>query len=184
MKRLLIAALLVASCKSARVEAVEAAAPQPPTPQHEWLQQLVGEWNVSARATMTPGEPPMQFEFTESVRSIGVTWVLAEGSAEFQGAPFTSLMTLGYDPSKQLFVGTWVDSMQTHLWTYRGALDSSGKVLTLETEGPSFGDPTQMAKYRDSLQVLSPDHRRLSSSVLGPDGAWTVFNTVDYHRVQ
>ena len=59
------------------------------------------------------------------------------------GGPATTLMTLGYDPEKKRFVGTWIGSMMTHLWIYDGALDAAGKVLTLDAEGPSFaGDGT------------------------------------------
>lgn len=47
----------------------------------------------------------------------------------------TTIMTIGYDPHRQRFVGTFVASMMTHLWMYEGALDDGERVLTLETEG-------------------------------------------------
>ena len=65
--------------------------------QHEWLQQLVGEWTVSSDAVMGPDGESVLWESTESVRSIGGLWVVAEGSADNYGEPFTSLLTLGYD---------------------------------------------------------------------------------------
>jgi hypothetical protein len=40
--------------------------------------------------------------------------------------PATTMMTLGYDPPKRRFVGTFNDSMMTHLWVYDGALDAAG----------------------------------------------------------
>ncbi|TAH35599.1 MAG: DUF1579 domain-containing protein [Planctomycetota bacterium] len=152
------------------------------TDQHKWLAQLVGEWTATSEATMAPGTEPMRMESTESVRSIGGLWILAEGSATFFGAPFTSIMTLGYDPQKKAFVGSWIDSMQTHLWTYTGKLDDAGKVLTLEAEGPAFDDPTRTAKYRDAIELKSPDHKVLTSSVQMEDGTWTTFLKADYRR--
>ena len=73
-------------------------APAAPTDQHEWLQQLVGEWEVSSKMSMGPDAEATTMQSTESVRSIGGLWTLGEGRADFGGRPFTSIMTLGYDP--------------------------------------------------------------------------------------
>jgi hypothetical protein len=173
----LITAVLLAS--AATQDLHEATSSQA---EHAWLQQLVGEWTVSAEATMEPGAEPMQMESSESVRSIGGLWVLAEGSATYGGAPFTSIMTLGYDPKQEAFVGTWIDTMQPHLWSYRGKLDEARKVLTLETRGPSFGDPSASADYRDVIELKGPDHRVLSSSVKDEEGKWTTFMKAEYRR--
>ena len=55
--------------------------------------------------------------------------------------PSTTIMTLGYDPQKERFVGTFVASMMTHMWHYNGSLDAAEKVLTLDTEGPEHERP-------------------------------------------
>ena len=56
-----------------------------PQKEHGWLQKLVGEWTSEAEATMEPGKPPETFRGTESVRSLGGLWVLAEGQGEMPG---------------------------------------------------------------------------------------------------
>ena len=184
----LIAVALLASCASNTLTTTtsphptDMPAPAPRVEQHAWLQQLVGEWTMKAEATMGPGTEPMLMESTESVRSIGGLWVVGEGQASFDGTPFTSLLTLGYDPAQRAFVGTWVDTMQAHMWTYVGKLDDSKKVLTLAAEGPSFDDPTRTSKYRDAIEIVGPDHRVLTSSVQRPDGQWTTFMRADYRR--
>ena len=109
-------------------------------------------------------------------------WILAEGTASFGGMPFTSMMTLGYDPRKKAYVGTWVDTLQTHLWTYVGQLDDSGRQLTLDTEGPGFNNPSKMARYRDAFEVKGPDHLELSSSVQNSEGTWNTFMRAQYRR--
>ena len=38
--------------------------------EHEWLQQLVGEWSFEVEAIMPGGAPPEKHKGTESVRSI------------------------------------------------------------------------------------------------------------------
>lgn len=175
---------LIAAFAALAVGAVAVQDMPTPTPeeQHKWLQQLVGDWTVTAEATMEPGAEPMKWESTESVRSIGGLWILAEGSASFDGTTFTSIMTLGYDPQKKAFVGTWIDTMQTHLWSYTGTLDESKKVLTLEAEGPHFEDPTKSCKFHDVIELKGADHKVLSSSMQGEDGTWTTFMRAEFRR--
>lgn len=150
--------------------------------QHEWLLQLVGEWEASSETITEPGAEPSRWEISESVRAIGELWIVAEGTATYEGQPFTSMLTLGYDPNKDAFVGTWVDSIQSMMWTYLGKLDNEKRVLTLEAEGPSSGDATKTAKYRDQLELINSDHKRMTSSVLGDDGNWQEYMRVDYQR--
>ena len=62
------------------------------------------------------------------------------------------LITLGFDPAKKKYVGSWVGSMMPQLWTYEGALDPTGRILALESQGPSFEDPTKTSLYRDTIE--------------------------------
>ena len=155
--------------------------PQEPTAQHHWLQQLVGEWTCKVEASMD-GQPPTQMETVEHCRSFGATYVVAEGEGTANGTQVRTLLTIGYDVAKGTFVGTWIDTMQTHLFVYKGTLDDARKVLTLETEGPSFGDPKQTSTYRDAIEIVDADHKRLTSSVRNADGSWTRFMTANYQR--
>ncbi len=154
-----------------------------PQKEHEWLQKLVGEWTYEIEMTMAPGEPPSKSKGTESVRSIGGLWTLAEGKGGMpDGSPETSLMTLGYDPQKKRYIGTWIGSMMTHMWVYEGTLDAVEKVLTLDSEGPSMSGDGKTAKYQDAIELKSDDHRVLTSRMLGEDGKWQAFVTAHYRR--
>jgi hypothetical protein len=86
--------------------------PQRETPQneHQWLQQLVGDWSYEVEATMGPDQPIETSTGTERVKSLDGFWVVAEGQGEMCGDTATTIMTLGYDPQKQRYVGTWVGS--------------------------------------------------------------------------
>src|SRR2546425_6168325 len=100
-----------------------------PQQEHHWLQQLVGEWVFENECSMGPDQPPGKFTGAETVRTLGGIWVLCEGRGEMPGGGIAiSVMTLGYDPSKKRYLGTFVASMMTHLWQYDGALDAAGKV--------------------------------------------------------
>lgn len=154
-----------------------------PGAEHDWLQQLVGEWSAEIDCAMGPDKPRQTSHGTESVRSLGGLWTLGEGKGEMPGCgPVTSLMTLGFDPAKGRFVGSFTASMMTKLWLYEGALDESGTVLTLDTEGPSMTGDGTSSPYRDVLTIESRDYRTMSSHALGKDGAWTEFMTAHYRR--
>src|SRR5262245_40408313 len=99
-----------------------------PQTEHQWLEQLVGDWTSEMECSMGPGEPPMKSKGIESVRSLGGLWTVGEGEGDTpEGEPAKSIMTLGYDPKTGHFVGTFVASCMTHLWIYKGSLDESGK---------------------------------------------------------
>jgi hypothetical protein len=154
-----------------------------PQKEHQWLQKLVGEWTYESSASMGPDAAPINTQGTESVRTLGGLWVLCEGHFEMPGGgPDTTLMSLGFDPDKKRFVGTFIGSMMTYLWIYDGELDQAGRVLTLNAEGPDFSVPGKMAKYKDVIEIKDDDHRVLSSHFLGDDGTWHGFMTANYRR--
>ncbi len=156
-----------------------------PQREHQWLQQLVGEWTYECEASMEPGKPPENFKGSERVRSLGGLWVQCEGRGEMPGGGMaTMLMTLGYDPQKKRYVGTWVGSMMTYLWVYDGLLDAEEKVLTLNAKGPNCAGDGKFARYKDAIEIRSHDHRVLTSHMLGNDGKWHGFMTANYRKVK
>ncbi|MCC6407559.1 MAG: DUF1579 domain-containing protein [Planctomycetes bacterium] len=164
--------------------ATERARSQPlePAVAAEWLQRFVGEWTSVAEVTLEPGGDPMRFESTESVRAIGRSWIVAESHADADGQAFTSLLTIGFDERAGAIVGTWIDSMQPYLWHYEGRLDVAHDTLTLESVGPSMGDPKVLARYRDVFELDGTERKVLTSSVQGDDGQWTTFMRSEYRR--
>lgn len=158
-----------------------------PQKEQRWLARLVGEWTYESVATGGAGEPPVRQVGTESVRSLDGVWVVCEGRGEIAGAGtapavMTTLMTLGYDPARARYVGSFVGSMMPQLWVYEGELDAAGEALTLDTEGPSVLAGEGTAKYKDVIEFRGDDHRVLTSNVLGADGRWHEFMTASYRR--
>ena len=155
-----------------------------PTREHAWLGQLVGKWTCEAEMHGEPGQTPEKTRGTETVRSLGGLWFLFDGEGEMPGGAghATMQMTLGYDPQRKAFVGTWVGSMMTHLWVYSGTLDAAKGELALESEGPSMAGDGSMAPYRDVIAVVTKDYRKLTSHMRAEDGSWRPFMTAHYHR--
>jgi hypothetical protein len=155
-----------------------------PQQEHQWLSKLVGEWTWEAEATMAPDQPAHKVQATEVVRSLGGLWVLCEShhGTTPEGDPSTTIMTLGYDPLRKRYVGTFIGSMMSYMWVYEGVLDATGNKLTLDTVGPTFDGTGKMAQYKDVIEFKSPDHRVLTSQTLTPDKGWQQFMTAHYRR--
>lgn len=151
-------------------------------PQQKWLKQLVGEWDVQFKMYMQPDQPPAETTGTDSVRALGDHWIVAETKTTMMGAPFSGILSLGYDPQKKHFNGTWIDSMGGHLWVYKGTLNDAGDTLTLETEGPSMQDLNETARYKEVITIKGKGHRTFTSSIETEDGQWMKILEAEYRR--
>jgi hypothetical protein len=155
-----------------------------PQKEHQWLKKLVGQWTFESESPGEAGQPPTKLKGSETVRMLGDVWMIGEGQGEMPGGGMGHMvMTIGYDPQKKRFVGSWIGSMMTNFWVYDGFLDESGKVLTLESDGPSMTGEG-MSKYRDIIEIVDDNHRILSGNILQADGTWMRFMETHYRRKQ
>jgi hypothetical protein len=153
-----------------------------PTKEHELLKKFVGEWESTAEAVAGPNMPAMTCKGRSSAKMLGGFWVVIEAETDMMGMKINALQTIGYDPARKRYIGTWVDSMFNHKWDYVGTVDDAGKKLTLEAEGPNFMAEGKTAKFRDSYEFKSPDHIEATSSMQGEDGKWVTFMTGQIKR--
>lgn len=153
-----------------------------PVKEHEFLQQFVGEWTSHSEASAGPGLPAFSCEGKMTSRMLGGFWVVSESKATVMGMTMQSIQTIGYSPEQKKYVGTWVDSMMNYLWKYEGTVDATGKILTLEAEGPNFVTPGKTAKFRDAYEFKSKDLILSTSSMQGEDGKWITFMTGKLER--
>lgn len=154
-----------------------------PTAEHRWLTQLIGDWTYEHEVPAHEGEPARTLRGVETFRAIGPLWVQGEASGPMpDGRPSSSLMTLGYDPGRHRFIGTWVGSMMPTLWIYDGELDDTGRKLQLYSEGPRMDGAAGTTSYKDVVELVSDTHRTLTGHTRDGDGTWRPFMTVAYHR--
>ena len=155
-----------------------------PNFEHNWLLQLLGDWSFESECNMGPDQPPMKSTGRQTTRALGSLWTLGElEHAGPDGQSYRSVFTLGFDPAKQRFIGTFVSSCMTHLWPYNGQLDAARNALTLDSEGPSFAGDGTFAKYQDIVEVVNQDRYLLKSQYQNSDGSWTQFMIAQYDRV-
>lgn len=152
-----------------------------PQKQHEWLKQLVGEWDSEVQMYFEEGKPPQTSKGSESGRMVGEFWAMMENKGEFQDRPFMGYFTIGYDTEQKKFVGTWYDNMSPHLWHYKGDVDSAGRILTLETEGPCPSEGGRVVKFRETIEIKNPEHKILTS-MREKNGKWVKNVVVNYKK--
>jgi hypothetical protein len=146
-----------------------------PSSEHVWLEKFVGEWVTKSEAKMGPDQPAMQCSGTLSSRMLGGFWVLNEMKGDMVGEPMTGVQTIGYDEARKMYVGTWVDSMTAYMWQYEGNVDATGKVLTLDADGPNFMSDGKLTKFQDIYEFKSNDEIVMTSRMMGNDGQWITF---------
>ncbi|MEL7472721.1 MAG: DUF1579 domain-containing protein [Planctomycetota bacterium] len=153
-----------------------------PTPEHEWLMQMVGEWTSRSTCQMPDGSTNTS-EGRETVRAVGEVWVVGEGETVIEGARVTSVITLGYDPAMGRYVGSWIGSPMTTFVSYEGVRAASG-ALPLDCTAPDLEDPTKRSAYQDIIEIRGPDERAMISQIQNADGTWTLFMEAVYRRVR
>lgn len=157
-----------------------------PQKEHQFLHRMVGKWKITSTtsdANYDPDDPEQCF--TETVRSIAGLWIVGDSKGRMPDeSPMTAVLTIGFDPAKGRFVGSWVGSMMTNMWVYTGWLEPDGKTLVLEAEGPKFDGSGDVALYRDVITLHDDHHRTFASSSRQPDGSFKEFMSSEFHRVE
>lgn len=155
-----------------------------PSVEHEFFTPLLGEWSMEHTCDMGPGQPPNVSRGKMTGRSLEGLWTLLESVGEMPGGGVGySLFTLGYDPARQAYVGTFIGSMMTHLWIYEGSVNEAKNILTLNVEGPSFTGEG-MTNYQDIIEIVDKDHWILRSRMQDKNtGEWKDFMEGHHYRV-
>lgn len=154
-----------------------------PMKEHEWLQHLVGSWEIESEMWMEPDAPPMKGTGRETVTSLNGLWAFTEGTSTTPGGDMVYKAGLGFDVSFKEYRGFWVADMSSHLWKYVGELSADGKTMTLTCEGPHMEKDGETALYRDVIEIVDENHRTLTSYGQGDNGEWHAFMKARYRRV-
>ena len=153
-----------------------------PQAEHEWLTQLVGKWNFEHKCEMPDGNQSAACG-TMSCRSLGGIWLICESSGDSPDGPWSTVMTLGFDPAKEQYVGTFIGSMMANIWPYQGVADSNGLRLPLYSEGPKF-DGSGIGQYRDTIEIVDRDTWLFTSELQLDDGTWKQFMVARHTRCE
>ncbi len=147
-----------------------------PQPEHLALERLVGTWDAKSSMTGPDGR------WIETCRSLDGMWYIAEGEGDVPGGKARTVMTLGYDPAKRRYVGSWIGTMMGMLWTYDGEMSRDGNTLNLYATGPDFEVEGRTVEYREQIVFQDDDNRLFTSATRQDDGSWKTFQDIQYTR--
>lgn len=140
-----------------------------PGPKHEMLQKFVGDWKTTTKLFMGTNAPMSETTGTSKISSIlGGRFLLEEfhgqmlmpgPEGEMVSHPFDGIGISGYDNYRNVFVGCWVDSFNTHILSMTGVASPNGKVITSygEMDEPVLNMTGRTVKY--VTRIVDDNHR-------------------------
>lgn len=105
-----------------------------PGDNHKVLAPMVGKFKVVTKMMMDPTKPAEVSEGTaEGKWILDGRFVEMAYNGKMMGKPFTGRGTYGYDNVTKEYTSSWMDSMSTGTYIYKGKYDDKTKVLTQNT---------------------------------------------------
>ena len=112
-----------------------------PGEHHKKLAPFVGSWNTVTKVWMGgPGTPPTETQGTTEVKWVlggryiaedfNGQMIMPDETGDMKPVPWQGRGLTGYDIYQNMYVGSWADSVSTHLLSFRGGCDPSGKTFT------------------------------------------------------
>jgi hypothetical protein len=138
-----------------------------PGQEHKFLEQFAGEWDTTMRMWMDPNGKPSESKGSATLKMIHGGRFLhqeSKGSMKLPGpdgkmmdVPSGGMGVTGFDVYRKLYTFAWTDTMSTAILTGSGALDRSGKILTMfgQMDEPMTGETGKAVKY--VTRASSPD---------------------------
>lgn len=142
-----------------------------PGEHHQYLNQMIGEWEGMFTMWMEPGEEAMM----RMPGTVKREWVLngryihETVESESEWGKFRGLGYMGYNNMDGQYEFIWMDTMSTAIMFETGSYDPDSKVLT--TRG-SHRDPASghVFSSRGTLDLSDPNRHTYVGYATGPDG--------------
>lgn len=140
------------------------------TENHAYLKNFAGEWNMTSRAWMMPGQAPETSQTTAQGEMIlGGRFLKMNYKGTMFGQPFEGVQIIGYDNMKKKYISFWIDNTSTAFFLTEGTRDEASKTTT---ETGLWPDPMTggTMKVRAITKMISPDEFSYELYMVGPDG--------------
>jgi hypothetical protein len=127
-----------------------------PGPQHKWLAEEVGDWNIEGKMWMEPGKDPMPFKATSKITMFQDRYLHEEYTGEGEMG-MKGFGMFGYDNSNKEFQGLWTSNMEVSMHVMSGQLDEKTQTMTLVGEWIEKGMGGMKVKSKVVSQRKSKD---------------------------
>lgn len=120
-----------------------------PGPEHEFLELLLGEWDVTARMTMMGAEAPGEKGRAVTTWKVPGRFIESTWTGKLMSMDGTAIVTMGYDRMRQSYVYSRISSMDTALYTAEGDLtrDQGALVMWGTLDEWMTGEIAKVVKY-------------------------------------
>jgi len=153
-----------------------------PSKEHGYLKEGAGTWDYVMKFKMGPDAPETEVKGVETVQMLGEFWAIFDIKTDnMMGMAWHGHGTIGYDPDKKKYVGTFIDSLSPDRMLGEGTLDAAGKVLTMMWEGKDH-ETGKVGKMREVSERKDKDNGTMTMHRTGPDGKESVLFTINYTR--
>jgi len=149
-------------------------------PEQEAMAKSVGDWDVTMKMWMMPGQPPMESKGTAKAEMLYDGRYLKNSmDAEMMGTPFEGMSLTSYDRVDEEYVAIWIDSMSTYMSVSRGKEQDGA--ITYEMNDPDW---MTGAKKKTSMaqKWIDDDTYMLTFMDTGPDGSPRTTMEMTYTR--
>lgn len=154
-----------------------------PGEHHKMLEPLVGSWEAKTRWWTDPAAPPDTSSATAQAKWIlGGRFVMDEAEGMMMGMPFHGMGITGYDNYKQQYINVWLDEMSTSFLHCTGAIDATGKVITMNGTYDDFATGQKNKTFKSITRIISNDKHVYEMYELKPDGKEFMNFEVTYTR--
>ncbi len=154
-----------------------------PGKEHELLSRMQGEWDVTLKSWMNPGEPPMESHGTARLTMVLNGHSLAEAfRGHMMGMDYEGYGVLGFDSYRKEWWQTWIDNMGTGIYYARGKAGSDLKTATMTGKTDNAMKNLKDLDMRSVYTFTSDDQHTMESWVKGPDGKEMKTMEIQYRR--
>lgn len=141
------------------------------------LQRDAGVWDAEVEIRPRPGAEPVRQRGVSTRTLIGDgRWLIVDWRAD---GGFEGHGVYGWDPQRQCYAGTWVDSALASIARVTGEWDEASQTLTYVVEVDHGGRPL---RYREITRTVDDDTRVYSNLVPLPGGGEHEVTRITYRR--